>query len=181
MQYETIILELLSRIKKLEDDVSELKRAQEARNIAPAISACEDDTVEHDQGTEVGQEAGEDVGCEQEAEHRQQYAADKADRNGRVDCIRRFLLLSRTDVAGNDNVCTYRQANEQIDDQACDRAGCAYCGHRNTSTVSTHDYQVCSIKQQLQKAGQNNRNCVTDNTAKKRSLKHTLLMTLHKP
>ena len=48
MQYETIILELLSRIKKLEDDVSELKRAQEARNIAPAISACEDDTVEQE-------------------------------------------------------------------------------------------------------------------------------------
>lgn len=50
MQYETIILELLSRIKKLEDDVSELKRAQEARNIAPAISACEDDTVERENG-----------------------------------------------------------------------------------------------------------------------------------
>lgn len=31
MQYETIILELLSRIKKLEDDVSELKRLQDAR------------------------------------------------------------------------------------------------------------------------------------------------------
>lgn len=28
MQYETIILELLSRIKKLEDDVNELKQFQ---------------------------------------------------------------------------------------------------------------------------------------------------------
>lgn len=35
MQYETIILELLSRIKKLEDDVSELKRALDTRNITP--------------------------------------------------------------------------------------------------------------------------------------------------
>ena len=35
MQYETIILELLSRIKKLEDDVSELKRVLDTRNITP--------------------------------------------------------------------------------------------------------------------------------------------------
>ncbi len=32
MQYETIILELLSRIKKLEDEVSELKKALEERS-----------------------------------------------------------------------------------------------------------------------------------------------------
>ena len=31
MQYETIILELLSRIKKLEDDVSELKQTLNTR------------------------------------------------------------------------------------------------------------------------------------------------------
>ena len=31
MQYETIILELLSRIKKLEDDVSELRQALNTR------------------------------------------------------------------------------------------------------------------------------------------------------
>ena len=34
MQYETIILELLSRIKKLEDDVNELKRLQNARSAS---------------------------------------------------------------------------------------------------------------------------------------------------
>ena len=37
MQYETIILELLSRIKKLEDDVNELKRALDVRNSVPTI------------------------------------------------------------------------------------------------------------------------------------------------
>lgn len=40
MQYETIILELLSRIKKLEDDVNELKQAQNTtRNTS---SFCEE-------------------------------------------------------------------------------------------------------------------------------------------
>lgn len=34
MQYETIILELLSRIKKLEDNVSELKRLQDVRSAS---------------------------------------------------------------------------------------------------------------------------------------------------
>ena len=46
MQYETIILELLSRIKKLEDDVSELKRTQEARNTILAPTMRGEDNVE---------------------------------------------------------------------------------------------------------------------------------------
>lgn len=46
MQYETIILELLSRIKKLEDDVNELKRAQDVRNAAPTILAQYEDDEE---------------------------------------------------------------------------------------------------------------------------------------
>ena len=45
MQYETIILELLSRIKKLEDDVSELKRAQVLSNVTPEPIACDEDNV----------------------------------------------------------------------------------------------------------------------------------------
>ena len=45
MQYETIILELLSRIKKLEDDVSELKRVQAVSNVIPASIACEEDNM----------------------------------------------------------------------------------------------------------------------------------------
>ena len=45
MQYETIILELLSRIKKLEDDVSELKRAHAVMNATPAPFVCEEDNV----------------------------------------------------------------------------------------------------------------------------------------
>ena len=45
MQYETIILELLSRIKKLEDDVSELKRAQEVRNAMSVTLAQDEDVV----------------------------------------------------------------------------------------------------------------------------------------
>ena len=44
MQYETIILELLSRIKKLEDDVSELKRTLDTRNTTPVtLTQGEDD------------------------------------------------------------------------------------------------------------------------------------------
>lgn len=46
MQYETIILELLSRIKKLEDDVGELKRAQDARNAIPTVSVRREDNAE---------------------------------------------------------------------------------------------------------------------------------------
>lgn len=46
MQYETIILELLSRIKKLEDDVSELKRTQEVRNTTSVPVMCGEDNVE---------------------------------------------------------------------------------------------------------------------------------------
>lgn len=42
MQYETIILELLSRIKKLEDEVSELKKALHAPS---ATLVTNDDTV----------------------------------------------------------------------------------------------------------------------------------------
>ena len=45
MQYETIILELLSRIKKLEDDVSEMKRAQAVLNVTSAPIVCEEDNV----------------------------------------------------------------------------------------------------------------------------------------
>ena len=50
MQYETIILELLSRIKKLEDDVSELKRAQVLSNVTPDPFVCEEDNVEPEVG-----------------------------------------------------------------------------------------------------------------------------------
>ena len=39
MQYETIILELLSRIKKLEEDVEELKQFRVSRVIEPENSA----------------------------------------------------------------------------------------------------------------------------------------------
>ena len=39
MQYETIILELLSRIKKLEEDVTELKRSQLSHVIEPENAA----------------------------------------------------------------------------------------------------------------------------------------------
>ena len=46
MQYETIILELLSRIKKLEDDVSVLKRALDTRNITSAALAQSEDNSE---------------------------------------------------------------------------------------------------------------------------------------
>lgn len=46
MQYETIILELLSRIKKLEDDVSELKRTQEVRNTTSVPVMCGENNVE---------------------------------------------------------------------------------------------------------------------------------------
>lgn len=43
MQYETIILELLSRIKKLEDDVSELKQARDTRStMSASVVQCED-------------------------------------------------------------------------------------------------------------------------------------------
>ncbi len=42
MQYETIILELLSRIKKLEDDVSLLKQTQE--HMLTVISSTQGDT-----------------------------------------------------------------------------------------------------------------------------------------
>jgi hypothetical protein len=38
MQYETIILELLSRIKKLEDEVSELKRTLDAQKTEPVFT-----------------------------------------------------------------------------------------------------------------------------------------------
>ena len=46
MQYETIILELLSRIKKLEDDVSELKRVHDARNSMSVASVGDEDRAE---------------------------------------------------------------------------------------------------------------------------------------
>ncbi len=43
MQYETIILELLSRIKKLEDDVNQLKQAQ---NTICNTPSCPDETLD---------------------------------------------------------------------------------------------------------------------------------------
>ncbi len=46
MQYETIILELLSRIKKLEDDVGELKRALDTRNVMPTSLVQGEDDAE---------------------------------------------------------------------------------------------------------------------------------------
>ena len=46
MQYETIILELLSRIKKLEDDVLVLKRSLDTRNITSAALAQGEDNAE---------------------------------------------------------------------------------------------------------------------------------------
>ena len=45
MQYETIILELLSRIKKLEDDMSELKQAMAEKNTATNLT---EDVLEKD-------------------------------------------------------------------------------------------------------------------------------------
>ena len=46
MQYETIILELLSRIKKLEDDVGELKRALDTMNVMPTSLVQGEDDAE---------------------------------------------------------------------------------------------------------------------------------------
>ncbi len=51
MQYETIILELLSRIKKLEDDVNELKQAQNHTANIPSYDGVESSRESGDQMT----------------------------------------------------------------------------------------------------------------------------------
>ena len=79
---------------------------------------------------------------------------------------------------GNGNARANRKSNEEVDHQIGDGTGCTNSSHTDTAAETPHNDEICRIEQQLQNAGEDNRDCIGNDAAKERPMEHALLILL---
>ena len=107
---------------------------------------------------------------------RQDHAAEDGGGNGGMDGSVYHILLPAAQSVGYGNAGAHRQSDEKIHHQIGQGAGSAHSGHRNTATEPAHHNQIRRIEQQLEQAGQNDRDGIFDNAPKQRAMEHIILV-----
>ena len=90
-----------------------------------------------------------------------------------------FLMLLATQSVGYRDTGAYGKTNEQVDNQIDQRTCGADCCHRKAAPIAAYNYQVCSVKQQLQQTGQNDGNGVGNDAGEQRPVQHALIKPTH--
>ena len=87
------------------------------------------------------------------AHHRQQHAADQAQRHGGMYRILHAFFVPGTKAPGCHHVGTQRKPDEQVDQQIDQRTVGANSGQRRAARKAPHHHNVGGVEQQLQNAG----------------------------
>ena len=87
------------------------------------------------------------------AHHRQQHAADQAQRYGGVHRVLHALFVPGAKAPGCHHVGTQRKPDEQVDKQVDQRAVGANGGQRRAARKAPYHHNIGGIEQQLQNAG----------------------------
>ena len=107
----------------------------------------------------------------------EKQAAEQGGQQGGMDGIANHRVLPAAEAMGNTNTRAHGQPDEEIHHQVGQRAGGAYGGDTDAATEPAYHDQVGGVEQQLQKAGQDNGDGITDDARKQRAFQHTLILT----
>jgi len=110
----------------------------------------------------------------------QDDAADQRRRQGSVNGVVHHGIFPAAQRVGDGNACANGKSYEEVDHQIGDGSGSSHSSNTDTAAEPSHDYQVGSVKEELEKTCQDNGNGVENNIGQQRPCEHTGVQTFQK-